>query len=86
MSFVFEFSRLINISEKSFIKSIQSFKGLEHRFEIFMKKKNVTLSMTEGNHFQISCLSDLKFKKYFWILGSSKKGDKINLFKYKKYY
>ena len=47
MSFVFEFSRLINISEKSFIKSIQSFKGLEHRFEIFMKKKKMSLlSMT----------------------------------------
>ena len=39
VSFVFELSKLMNISQKSFIKSIQSFKGLEHRFEIFMKKK-----------------------------------------------
>ena len=39
VSFVFELSKLINISQKSFVKSIQSFKRLEHRFEIFMKKK-----------------------------------------------
>ena len=39
VSFVFELSKLMNISQKSFVNSIQSFKGLEHRFEIFMKKK-----------------------------------------------
>ena len=86
MSFVFEFSRLIKISEKSFIKSMQSFKGLEHRFEIFMKKKNVTfINDSKATTFKsaISAISSLK--NIFWILGGlPKKGDKINLFKYKK--
>ena len=38
MSFVYTFAKLIKISDKSFIKSMKSFKGLAHRFEIFMKK------------------------------------------------
>ena len=39
MSFVYTFSKLLKIKEKSFIKSMKSFKGLPHRFEIFLKKK-----------------------------------------------
>ena len=39
MSFVYAFAKLINIGERSFVKSIKSFKGLSHRFEVFFKKK-----------------------------------------------
>ena len=39
MSFVFALSKLLKISEKSFIESIETFKGLAHRFEIFFEKK-----------------------------------------------
>ena len=42
MSFVYTFSKLINIEEKSFIKSMKSFKGLSHRFEIFLSRKKIT--------------------------------------------
>ena len=38
MSFVYTFSKLLRIKEKSFISSMNSFKGLPHRFEIFLKK------------------------------------------------
>ena len=86
VSFVFELSKLINISQKLFVKSIQSFKGLEHRFEIFMKKKNVTFindSKATTCESAITAISGLK--NIFWILGGlPKKGDKINLFNYKK--
>ena len=86
VSFVFELSKLINISQKSFVKSIQSFKGLEHRFEIFMKKKNVTFindSKATTCESAITAISGLK--NIFWILGGlPKKGDKINLFNYEK--
>ena len=86
VSFVFELSKLINISQKSFVKSIQSFKGLEHRFEIFMKKKNVTFindSKATTCESAITAISGLK--NIFWILGGlPKKGDKINFFNYKK--
>ena len=46
MSFVYTFSKLINIEEKSFIKSMKSFKGLSHRFEIFLKRKKLLLLTT----------------------------------------
>ena len=46
MSFIFSFSKLLGIREKSFIKSMKSFKGLPHRFEIFLKKKILFLLMT----------------------------------------
>ena len=39
MSFVYTLSKLLKISEKSFLKAMRSFKGLSHRFEIFLKKK-----------------------------------------------
>ena len=86
VSFVFELSKLMNINEKSFVKSIQSFKGLEHRFEIFMKKKNVTFindSKATTCKAAISAISSLN--NIFWILGGlPKKGDKINLLNHKK--
>jgi len=86
VSFVFKLSKLMNISQKSFVKSIQSFKGLEHRFEIFMKKKNVTFindSKATTCESAIAAISGLK--NIFWILGGlPKKGDKINLLNYKK--
>ncbi len=39
MGFVYIFSKLLGIKEKSFISSMGSFRGLPHRFEIFLKKK-----------------------------------------------
>ena len=86
VSFVFELSKLMNISQKSFVKSIQSFKGLEHRFEIFMKKKNVTfINDSKATTFESAMTAISGLKNVFWILGGlPKKGDKINLFNYKE--
>ena len=42
MSFIYTFSNLLKIKDKSFISSMKSFKGLPHRFEIFYKKKDIT--------------------------------------------
>lgn len=41
MSFVYELSKLFKISEKSFFNSLNTFVGLPHRYEIFMKKKEL---------------------------------------------
>ena len=38
MNFLYTFSRLIKIKDQSFINSMKSFRGLPHRFEIFIKK------------------------------------------------
>ena len=40
MSNVYTFAKLLKIKEKSFIRSMKSFKGLPHRFENFLKKKH----------------------------------------------
>ena len=50
MSFVFTLSKFLRISEKSFLKSLNSFIGLPHRYEIFLKKKIAFLLMTQKPH------------------------------------
>ena len=45
MSYVFSLSKLLKINEKSFLRSLNTFKGLPHRYEIFLKRKIVFLSM-----------------------------------------
>ena len=37
MSFVYELSKLFKISQKSFLNCLVSFRGLPHRYEIFLK-------------------------------------------------
>ena len=43
MSFVYSFIKVLKISDKSFLNSLKTFKGLPHRYEIFLKKKIVFL-------------------------------------------
>ena len=38
LRFVYSFAKLIKIKDRTFINSMNSFKGLSHRFEIFLKK------------------------------------------------
>ena len=86
MSFVYTFSKLINIEEKSFIKSMKSFKGLSHRFEIFLSRKKITFINDSKATSFIATKSALRsLNNVYWILGGlPKKGDKINLSKIKK--
>ena len=86
MSFIFEFSKLIGINEKSFVNSIKSFKGLPHRYEIFMKKKDLTfINDSKATTFKAASSAISSSKNIFWILGGlPKKKDKINFSKYKK--
>ena len=70
MSFLYTFSRLIKIKEKSFIQSIQSFKGLPHRFEIFYKKKNTTfINDSKATSFKATRLALASLNNIYWILG-----------------
>ena len=41
MSFVFTLAKKLKIKDEIFIKSMKSFLGLPHRYEIFQKSKNV---------------------------------------------
>ena len=81
MSFVFTFSKLLKISEKSFIKAINSFVGLSHRYEIFLKKKDIVfINDSKATSFESARYALTSSKNIYWILGGlPKKNDKIIL-------
>ena len=81
MGFVFTFSKLLKIKEKIFINSMNSFKGLPHRFEIFLKKNNISfINDQKQHHSRHPCQLYKSLKNIYWILGGlPKKKDKINL-------
>ena len=85
MSFIYSFSKLLKIRQESFIEAMKTFKGLPHRFEIFLKKKEVTfINDSKATSFVATQAALSSLKNIYWILGGlPKKGDKISLSKYK---
>ena len=81
MSFVYAFSKLLKISEKNFIRAINSFVGLSHRYEIFLKKKNIIfINDSKATSFEATKYALSNSKNIYWILGGlPKKNDKIFL-------
>ena len=53
MSNVLAFSNLLKIKVNSFIKSVNTFKGLSHRYEIFLKEKIVFINDSKNNFISI---------------------------------
>ncbi len=86
MSFVYTFSQLLKINKKSFLKSMRSFKGLPHRFEIFLKKKNIVfINDSKATTFKAAQSALSSLKNIYWILGGiPKKGDKLQFLNSKK--
>ena len=81
MSFALAISKILKIKEKSFIKSLKSFKGLPHRYEIFLKKKNkIFINDSKATSFHASKFALKSNNNIFWILGGMpKQGEKFNL-------
>ncbi len=81
MSYVFKLSKILRIEEKSFFKSLNSFKGLPHRYEIFLKKKNcIFINDSKATSFQATKFALKNTKNIYWIVGGlPKKNDKITL-------
>ncbi len=81
MSHVLELSKLLKINEKSFTNSLDTFVGLPHRYEIFLKRKNFTfINDSKATSFQATKFALQNTKNIFWIVGGlPKKNDKINL-------
>ena len=86
MGFIFTFSKLIGINKKSFVKTMTSFKGLPHRFEIFLKKNGLTfINDSKATSFKATETALSSLKNIYWILGGlPKQGDRMKLSKYKK--
>ena len=81
MSHVLELSKLLKISNKSFIQSFRTFKGLPHRYEIFLRKKNYTfINDSKATSFEATKSALKNSKNIYWIVGGlPKKNDKIIL-------
>jgi UDP-N-acetylmuramoylalanine--D-glutamate ligase len=81
MGFIYTFSRLLKISQKNFIKAMNSFVGLSHRYEIFLKKKNIVfINDSKATSYESAKHALSNSKNVYWILGGlPKKNDKIIL-------
>ena len=86
MAFVFLLSKLLKISKKDFLNSLKTFKGLPHRYEIFLKKKNcIFINDSKATTFQATKYALKNTKNIFWIVGGQpKKNEKILLKSLKK--
>ena len=86
MSYVYAFCKVLKIKEKSFVKSLKSFRGLDHRHEIFYKKNNkIFINDSKATSFESSRFALKSNKNIFWILGGLPKlGDKFYLGEVKK--
>ena len=86
MNFVFSISKIFKISKKSFIRSMNSFVGLPHRYEIFFRKKNITfINDSKATSFQATKFALASNNNIYWILGGVPKDkDEINLKNLKK--
>ena len=81
MNFAYSLSKLFKIKTKKFINSFNSFKGLPHRNEIFLKTNNIKfINDSKATSFEASKLTLESNKNIFWILGGlPKKGDRFYL-------
>jgi len=86
MSYVFTLSKIFRISRNSLVKSLRSFKGLPHRYEIFLRKKNfVFINDSKATSFEATKYALKNTKNIHWIVGGlPKKNDKISLKNLKK--
>ena len=77
MSFVYALAKIFNINQKNFLNSVKSFKGLEHRNEIIINKKNIIIiNDSKSTSFESSKSVLKNNKNIYWILGGlPKKGD-----------
>ncbi len=81
MGFVYTLSRLLKISEKNFTKAMETFRGLPHRYEIFLKIRNIIfVNDSKATSFEATKYALLNSRNIYWILGGlHKKNDKISL-------
>lgn len=86
MSYIFEFSKIFKIKEKSIVESLVNFKGLNHRHEIFYKKNNITfINDSKATTFEASKFALKSNQNIFWIVGGLPKlGDEFKINEIKK--
>ena len=74
MSNVLALSKVLNIKENSFLKSLKTFKGLPHRYEVFFTYKNlIFINDSKATTFQATKFALQNTNNIFWILWLPKK-------------
>ena len=74
MIFVYELSKILKINRKSFLTSFEHFKGLSHRHEVFLKRKNITfINDSKATSFQATFSALKNNKNIYWIVGGQPK-------------
>ena len=86
IDYAFKVSRLFNISKNDFLNSLKNFRGLEHRYEVFLEtRKFKFINDSKATSFEASKFALLSSKNIIWILGGlPKEGDSIKLNDIKK--
>ncbi len=85
VKFAYFITKLFKINRKNFVKSLNSFKGLSHRHEIFLKLGNFTfINDSKATSFESTRYALKSNNNIIWITGGQpKKNDKIDIDQFK---
>ncbi len=86
VAFAYYITKLFQINRKDFLKSLESFNGLSHRHEIFLKLgKNIFINDSKATSFDSTQYALKSNSNIVWITGGQpKKNDKIKIDQFKK--
>ena len=81
VTFAYQISKIFKIKKNIFYNAVNSFEGLPHRHEVFLKKNKITfINDSKATSFQATKTALASSKNIYWILGGlPKKKDKIDL-------
>ena len=85
VDFAYTISKYFNVKNKTIIDSLNSFKGLKHRYEIFLNRKKISfINDSKATSFDSTKHALRGNKNIYWILGGlPKKNDQLNIKKLK---
>ena len=85
ISFVYILAKKFKIKDNLIIRSLNSFKGLDHRHEVFINKnKTLFINDSKATTFQSTKFALNHNKNIYWIVGGlPKKKDNINISNFK---
>tara|TARA_B110000027_G_C16118069_1_gene301268 strand:- start:1928 stop:3217 length:1290 start_codon:yes stop_codon:yes gene_type:complete len=80
LAFARQLSKIFKIKEKTFLKAVNNFKSLPHRYEIFLKKNKISfINDSKATSFDSTKYALKKNNNIFWIFGGLPKvKDKFN--------
>lgn len=85
VAFAYYITKFFRINKKNFLKSLESFNGLSHRHEIFLKLgKSIFINDSKATSFESTQYALKSNNNIIWIAGGQpKKNDKIKIDQFK---